>query len=192
MQRLLLAALAGGLMLFLWGAFFHMATPLHHAGWKPLASGGEQPFDKLVLEHMRTSSAEGGMYALPWKEGESEEEIMARGAVEGTAMLIYQPPVDWEAAMPKLLVKELLSNILVAFVAACLLACTPLRGFMPRAGFVAMLGLVSWLSIEVSYWNWFGFEWAYTSAALVDQVGGFFLVGLAIAKLTPALNRPAS
>ena len=58
-----------------------------------------------------------------------------------------------------------------------------MRSYGARVGVVALLGLVAWLSIEVSYWNGYGFPTAYELAQLVDQVGGFACAGCVLAKL---------
>jgi hypothetical protein len=47
-----------------------------------------------------------------------------------------------------------------------------------------LLGLFAWLSISVSYWNWYGFTGAFTSAELIDQLGGWFFGGLVLAGMT--------
>jgi hypothetical protein len=54
-------------------------------------------------------------------------------------------------------------------------------GFIGRIVASGMFGLVSWLSIEVSYWNWYGFPTDYTLAQAADQVVGWLVAGVAIA-----------
>jgi len=46
---------------------------------------------------------------------------------------------------------------------------------------VALLGLFAWLSITVSYWNWYRFPSAYAVAEAIDQVGGWLCGGLVLA-----------
>jgi hypothetical protein len=43
-----------------------------------------------------------------------------------------------------------------------------------------LLGLLSWASIEVSYWNWYSFSMPLVLMGLLDAVGGFFLAGLIV------------
>jgi hypothetical protein len=52
-----------------------------------------------------------------------------------------------------------------------------------RVLFVALLGLIAWLSINVSYWNWYGFPTAFVLGEGIDQVVGWLLAGLAMAKI---------
>ena len=57
------------------------------------------------------------------------------------------------------------------------------RSYGRRLALVAIFGLAAWLSIEVSYWNWYGFPANYALAQLIDQVGGFLVAGLLVAKI---------
>ena len=63
----------------------------------------------------------------------------------------------------------------------------PLAGlggpYLARAGAVGLLGLFEWADLGVSYWNWDGFPTVFTGAALVDQVVGWTLAGLAMAAI---------
>ena len=46
-----------------------------------------------------------------------------------------------------------------------------------------LLGLVGWMSITVSHWNWYGYPTDYTVAAALEEGIGWFLVGLALAAI---------
>ena len=61
--------------------------------------------------------------------------------------------------------------------------------FGGRVLFCALLGLFASLAIDVSYWNWYGFPTNYTAAALVDQVAGWGLAGVAIGAI---VRKPAA
>lgn len=51
---------------------------------------------------------------------------------------------------------------------------------------VAGLGLFAWISISLSYWNWYAFPADFVVAEGIDQVAGWFLAGLAVAKTARA------
>ena len=94
------------------------------------------------------------------------------------AFLVYHPDGKELNLLP-LLGIELLSNVAAAFVAA--LVVSRLRAAFPtRVLVVTLMGLFAWLSIEVSYWNWYRFPDAYSLAQAVDQIGGWLLGGIAI------------
>ncbi len=75
--------------------------------------------------------------------------------------------------------------LLAVLVAAFLLsqALGTLTSFGSRVLFVTLIGLVPFLALSASYWNWYGFPTGFTFAELVDQVGGFGLAGLVLAAL---------
>jgi hypothetical protein len=45
------------------------------------------------------------------------------------------------------------------------------------------MGLFGFLSILVSYWNWYGFPTDFTIGAVLDEVIGWFLAGLVLAAI---------
>jgi hypothetical protein len=75
-------------------------------------------------------------------------------------------------------------------LAAFLLArATMLAGFGARVGFVAMLGLIPTLRVDLPQWNWYGFPTAYTAAQLVMHLVGFAAGGLVLARLIGGQTR---
>jgi hypothetical protein len=62
MKRIALAALLGGLVVFIWGAFSHMVLPIGSMGLSAL------PNEEAVLTTLRTSVTEPGLYFFPWMD----------------------------------------------------------------------------------------------------------------------------
>ena len=58
---------------------------------------------------------------------------------------------------------------------------------MTRVLVSAIFGAVAWLSISASYWTWYGFSPDFSQAELIEQVGGWLVVGLVMA----AIVKPA-
>ena len=183
MKRILLAGVLGGLAAFAWSAFSHMVLPLGEAGVRAL------PAEREVLESLRGSIPEAGLYLFPAPSDPSPEaqaQWMERQRTGPAGLLVYRP-VGGEFNFPRYLGIELLTNILAAALAAFLLA--RLAGsLLQRALIVAALGLFAWLSISLSYWNWYAFPTPFVLAEGVDQVAGWFLAGLVMARVT---RRPA-
>ena len=181
MKKTLIGGIVGGLVVFIWGAISHMVLPIGEAGIQLL------PNEDAVMGAMRSSIAQPGLYFFPGMNmhghpSEAEQKAWAEKYRTGPTGLLVYHPTGGEAISPKQLVMELVSNILGALVAACLL--TKVAGtYWSRVGTVAGLGLFAWIAIEVSYWNWYGFPWDYTAAQAVDQVVGWGLGGLAMARL---------
>ena len=99
-------------------------------------------------------------------------------------MLIYRPQGGALPLSGRQLFNEFLSNVLGAWVAALVVALMA-ASYWRRVGAIALFGLFAWLSISVSYWNWYGFPSDFILAEGVDQVAGWLLAGLAIARIVP-------
>jgi hypothetical protein len=62
-----------------------------------------------------------------------------------------------------------------------LMALPNLRSFASRVLFVTLTGLLPWIVVDFSYWNWFEFPTAYAMAQMVDYVVGALLAGIFLA-----------
>ena len=179
MKRVVLAALAGGLVMFLTESVIHMATPLGEAGIRNL------PHEDAVLPALRANVPEPGFYMFPGMDAEAKtpegQKAWEQRYVAGpTGLLIYHPHGQ-QPMTARMLGIELLTDILAVLVAAWV--ATHGLTYWRRVAIVAAFGLAAWFSIEVSYWDWYGFPTAYTIAQLVDQVASFALAGLVVAKI---------
>ena len=178
-MKILIAAIVAGILVFGWGAVSHMVLPIRGGLVEMKDLGTEQ----AVLDGLKSRLHEPGVYLLPQVGFESKDEAEQKAYAERyrqgpNAFLVYHPDGK-ELKMLPLLGIELLSNVAAAFVAA--LVVTRLRAAFPTRVFVVMLmGLFAWLSIEVSYWNWYRFPDAYSLAQAIDQIGGWLLGGIAI------------
>jgi hypothetical protein len=188
MGRRLLAAIAGGIVVFFWSALSHMALGLGLAGIRTI------PNEERMAQAIRGVITEPGLYRFPAfdpsrkmtpEEARAYTERYRRGP---TGILVVEAS-GREPMEPIQFVIELLGDVLAAGVAAFILA--GLGGpYLARAGAVGLMGLFEWADLSVSYWNWDGFPTVFTGAALVDQVVGWTLAGLAMALLLRP--RPAS
>ena len=180
-MRILLAGIAGGLLLFFWGAFSHTVLPLGEVGVDMIRN------EDAVMSAMKSNITEPGLYFYPGMEGGHSSDPAVQAAWEAKykagprGILIYHPTGS-EVMPPSMLVTEAISNILACIVAAFVISMTALS-FLGRVFTAALFGLVSWLSVDVSYWNWYGFPTDYITAQAVDQVVGWLLAGFGIAAL---------
>jgi hypothetical protein len=174
-MRLIIAAVLGGLVMFVWGAVGHMFLGIGEAGVMPM------PNEAAMAAVMKESITEPGIYFLPgldMKKQPSKEEWDAWSAKykEGpTAMLIYHPTGD-EPMSVKQMGVELASNIAAALVVGMILIFAYVswgRGVIIST----LIGLAAWLSINVSYWNWYGFPSNFVTSELIEQVVGWALSG---------------
>jgi hypothetical protein len=179
MARKLIGAVIAGLVVFMWSAVSHMVLPLGTMGMQSL------PDEERLVSEMQRSISVRGLYMFPGPASaragadsveEAREDKLYRGP---TGLLVFSPQGD-EGLSPRRLLLELVSNIVTAFLATLLLA--RVAGGAPlRALFVGLMGVFGWLSISISYWNWYGFPAAFVLAEGVDQFVGWFLGGWVLA-----------
>lgn len=186
MKKILIAGLLGGLVNFAWGAVFHMLLPLGKAGMSRM------PNEDDALEALRENVKGPGLYTFPWLEEapeaskEREEETRKKWEEKfrrGPSGLMVLLPKDQDPLRWTQLLTEFASNVVCALVAA-LLVCQAAKGGIGYIGSVllcALLGFFASVSIDVSYWNWYGFPTDFAKAALIEQTVGWGLSGVAIA-----------
>jgi hypothetical protein len=179
--RVLIGGIVGGVVLFAWGAASHMVFQIGDAGLSQLKSH-EEPVLAALAKHV----TEPGMYFYPGfgsdNPTEEEQKEWENKYRTGPSGLLIHRPQGGEAMTPGQLGREFGSDVLLALVIGVLLAgATRWRAnYVSRVVFVAMLGLLPFLAVNFSYWNWFGFSPNYTLAQLADHVIGFTLAGLVL------------
>jgi hypothetical protein len=179
MKKLMLSAFLGGLVVFAWGAISHMVLPIGEMGIKSL------PHEETVLSTLSTSIPVAGLYFFPGMEShnmskEAREAWAAKYRTGPTGLLLYKP-IGGEMMQARLFIVEFLSNALAAFLAAWLISRVQAT-YWRRVVMVGGLGLFAWMSLSVSYWNWYGFPGSYILGEGIDQVVGWLLGGLVISK----------
>lgn len=180
MIRVVLAAILGGLLMFVWGAVAHTALPFEQAAFKQV------PHEEALLSTLG-GVAEPGMYAFPWidmggRATPEQQEAWRQRIASGPSGLLVFKPSGGEAMSPRQLVTEFFSNVLAALFGALLLVQLP-GSYGRRVVSMAFIGIAAWLSISVSQWTWYGFSTPFLIGDLVDQVGGWLLAGIGMAAL---------
>lgn len=181
MVRIVLAAILGGLLMFVWGAVSHMLLPFHAKALQPI------PNEAAVLSTLTADVGQPGMYFFPWIDmsGKATPEQQAeweRRLASGPSGLMIYKPNGGESMSPRQLVSEFVSNVLAALLGALLLVQLP-GGVGRRALSLALVGVAAWLSISVSQWTWYGFSTPFLLGDLVDQAGGWLLAGFGMAAM---------
>lgn len=179
-MRVIVAAIVGGLLMFVWGAIAHMVLPFSEKALKPV------PNEAVVIEAIRGNVTENGVYVVPYlnyAEASEAEQQAYVGKIgngpSGFLVLRTQHDVDMIPELPI----EGASNVLAALVAALVVAGLAIRGYGARVGAIFAFGVVAWLSISVSQWTWYGFSTDFLISDLVDQWGGWLLAGLGMAAI---------
>jgi hypothetical protein len=186
MKRTILAALLGGIAMFIWTSIAHMALPLGEAGIR------EIPNETGVLSALQSNIAEqDGLYLFPGfrlgpnptheQKSEAMKNMGATLARHPSGLLMYHPAGSRPLAMVRWLSIEFATEFLEALLAVFLLSQSRLTTFGARVGFVTLAGVLAAIATNVSYWNWYGFPAVYTAAYMFIQFVGFLCVGVVAA-----------
>lgn len=179
-MRILLAALAGAVAMFVWTAIAHMVTPLGSTGFSQV------PNEQAVLSAMQSSMGDkAGLYFYPWVDPKDPDAMKKSAELMKTnpsGMILYKGP-GASTDMTPMLVEEFAKQFVQALIAAFLLSLTVLVSYVSRAGFVAGIGVSAAIATNVSYWIWYGFPLDYTCAQIIMEVVSALVAGLAIAAI---------
>ncbi len=183
MTRIFLAAMLGGIAMFIWTSFAHMALPLGEAGI------GEIPNEKAVLDAMQSNIGEqSGLYVFPGfglgpnptheAKSEAMKQMGENVATKPTGILVYHPVGSRPLMMVRWLAVEFATELAEAFLVLFLLSKTRLTSYGARVGFVVLAGVLVAIGTNISYWNWYGFPAVYTASYMLIQIVGFLCLGL--------------
>jgi hypothetical protein len=183
MTRIFLAALLGGIAMFIWTSIAHMALPLGEAGIR------EIPNEATVLDAMQSSIGEkSGLYLFPGfalgpnptheQKSEAMKNMGENLARHPSGILMYHPAGSRPLMMVRWLSVEFVTELAEAFLVVFLLVQTRLTTFGARVGFAVVAGALAAIATNVSYWNWYGFPAVYTASYMFIQVVGFLCIGL--------------
>jgi hypothetical protein len=56
-------------------------------------------------------------------------------------------------------------------------------GYGKRVLLVGAIGILVFLDVDASYWNWYGFPTSYALVQLTDHTVGWLLAGLVLARI---------
>ena len=173
-KRVILAGVLGAVAMFLWTTIAHMVLPLGEAGIKMIDN------EQALLSTMQSTLSQQGMYMFPnMPPGTSEDEYLTKMTNGPSGLLIYFPKRAFSFGTS--MVVEFVVELLQAMIAIYLLSLTRVGSFAGRLGFVAVIGLVAAVATNISYWNWYGFPTAYTSAYMLTTWVGYVSAGLVAA-----------
>lgn len=178
-MRILLAALAGAVAMFVWTAIAHMATPLGAMGFQ------QMPNEAPVLAQMQTSIGDkNGFYNFPWVDP-SDPQMMQKYAQKEkngpSGLLLYRGAGHGMGeSMTPMLVREFAKQFVESLVFAWIVSMIAF-GFSTRVMAVTAMGVATAMATNVSYWNWYGFPLDYTLAQMIIEIVAALVSGLAIA-----------
>lgn len=187
-MRVILAGIAGGIVVFVWGFVSHVLLPVGEMGMR--APGNED----AVIAAAKSSLSEPGIYYVPYIASDRMEDEAASKAWAEKAMaspyafIVYQPTADGDPRdMSRELSIEAGTNVLSALIAA-LIASGLALGTGGRILAVAGMGVFATLAVNVPMWNWYRFPLEFTQGQAIGHIVGWLLAGIAIAWVLPKRN----
>src|SRR5262249_53899976 len=159
-NRILVAALLGGVAMFAWESIAHMALPLGEAGIQPV------PNEPAFLTAVKDNVKDAGFYFFPAPEerpgmtSAQKQEAMNKAQERwrtGPAGIMIAHPAGKPATLPGMLLTQFAADFVIMLIAAMLLAQVMTKRFGGRVLFVTAMGLLPTLGVEVPQWNWYGF-----------------------------------
>lgn len=174
MARVLVGAILGSIILFVWSAISWMALPWHMQTMHSFKN------DTAIVEVIKANADKSGVYFLPAPSSQQQNSMNTemKGPFVLAAVQFENMP-----AMTHPLGIQFIMELVTAFLACCLLAKTKGLGYFGRFGFIFKFSLAIAIMSYVPYWNWFGFSTDYTLVGMADIIISWFLAGIIMAAI---------
>ena len=179
-MRILIAAVLGAVVLFLWGFVAHTMLPVGEMGMS-------QPQNEdAVLQAVQANLPTPGIYVMPYlNHDQMKDEAVANAWAEKAkanpyAFVVVAAPLADPMSMGRHLATQFGSVFIASLIVAWLLAATT-WGFASRVVGATAMGVFAWVASVVPTWNWYRFPTDYMIGGLIEQAVGWLLGGIAIA-----------
>jgi len=192
--RAFVAAILGGITMFIWSFLAHDLLPLGETGMREFKD------EAAMLDALKTNLGDArGLYHFPGhkagpnatrqEKSDAMKRAMEKAASGPSGVLLYHSTREF--SFGKLLGIEFATELLEAMLVVFLLTQTGIESFSGRIGFVFVAGILAAITTNIPYWNWYGFPSNYTAAYMSIEIIGFLCVGL-VAALLLKNRSPAS
>jgi len=191
MKKNLLAVFLGAVIFFVWSAFIHM-NPLT----APMGLSMLNDKEDTVMADLKVTVPAPGLYFFPAMDmskrmtKEQQDAWTAKYKAGPTGLLLIQPS-GVDMTMVSQMSIAFVSTLLCAALAAFVLTAT-VGSFLRRVMVVAAIGLFAWLAISIEQWDWYEFPFGFVALDAINQVIGWTLAGLLMAKMIKPANQPQS
>ena len=185
LKSLVLGAILGGLVAFLWSSLSWEVLGWHERTMLNFKNDDE--VSAVIASH----SVEDGTYLLPGaqltasmtaEEKKQSQAVLMQKMQKGPIMVAALRRSGF-GSFSRALVIQLLSLMAAAFLLTWLLLQTGGLSYARRVIFLAVAGLAASVIVDLPNWNWWGFSGAYTAVNLADSTITWMLAGLVIAKV---------
>ncbi|HZN36660.1 MAG TPA: hypothetical protein VFB80_22680 [Pirellulaceae bacterium] len=191
--RILIAGIAGGVLVFVTGAFSHAALGLQGRTIENL------PDEATFVEQVKGQKLRHGLYGFPGqptskdaKEREREFAEVQKRFKAGPAGFLLIAPTGEEMMGGATLGMEFATNAIAALLAAWILSLAAADvGFGKRWLAVLAMGIFAWFSLSASYGIWYRFPHDFIHDEFYCAVLEWGVAGLAIAAIVRKPIQPA-
>jgi hypothetical protein len=189
-KKIILGGILAALLMFIWSSIAHTILPIGEMGFSSTEN------EDAILAALKANLPGPGLYLMPTAEmykarnlpKDQQEAAMRAGREKWTAgprAFVNYHPDRAPFGFPHQLFHEFAADLVAGWILAFALAMAAVRvtSFGGRVGFVTLLGLLPYLVISVSHWNWYEFPFVYEMAEFLDTVIGSALAGVGLAWL---------
>jgi hypothetical protein len=176
MNKWPVAGVIAGIALFFWGGIYHMALGVDAALIKTFKD------DAATTAMLKEKVADAGFYIFP---NEMDPEKLATVAKTSPRGVLIYTPAGVPFSFGSNLAAQFALDVLVGLILAWLMNMA-----MPGGGntggkvcFALGVGLVAIVATVPPWWNWYNMPVAMVAAGTLEQLVGFGLAGLVLAKL---------
>ena len=178
MGKTIVGILLGGILAFAWSSISWMALPFHENSLKEFANESE------VKAAIEANVDERGVYLIPGDKSLSWEEKIESFKSGPFVFTSVRPGPDENYSMNVAMVRGLTANLFCALILGIMLAAAaPRLNYIGRVLFVTLGGVFAAVSAVYPNNIWWEFPVDFTNLAMIDQVVGWLLAGLAMAGL---------
>lgn len=153
-KPLVVSTLLAGTLIFFWGASAHTLPPEPITPLK----------DTAALDAFLAAQAPNNATYMD-----------ARGVM--IAVNFASDRHDKSQQMGPMLGLELATNLVQALLLTLVLSRFQAKSILSYGLMGLAIGLLAWISTEVSYWNWYGISFPLVAMGLLDAGPGFFFAG---------------
>jgi hypothetical protein len=184
-KSLILGTILGGLAAFVWSSISWEVIGWHERTM--VAFHNEDEVSAVIASH----AGQDGTFILPSMPptaGMTPEQ--KRAALAAVMQKMRAGPIMVAAvrrggfgSYGRGLIVQLLSLMAAAFLLTWLVLQTSGLSYARRVTFLAVIGLLASVIVDLPNWNWWGFSGAYTAVNLADSMLTWLVAGLVIAKV---------
>lgn len=179
MKKTLIGSCVGGIVFYIWGFVSNMVLLLGSIGVDML------PNEDAVMASLNEVS-EPGYYLFPGTDNLDMDSPEYAAWMEkyraGPVGVVILNPEGVEPISAGQLAIQLVTSLACCLLVGFVLARTT-GSYVIRVLQVTSFGIFAWILVNVSYWNWYSFPALFTIGRGIEDVIGWTIVGLVMAKL---------